>query len=367
VFDVAHAVFATPWAQFDLPSLEAFLAGAPHEDLFWDAKQAPATKEELKKLIHRHVCGFANASGGCLILGAAEQPGGTWKLDGIPLSMREPADWVTSIVRLLRPVPVFDVQAFSLPSGNHALVIVCDRGAIPPCESPDGSVHQRQGNQTVLLKGRDIAALSRTGATARARLKANASRSAREAAYSPLVHFGFACATGERPAEESVYSHISRTAVRSALKEKLVEHYGGDARISDLETYSTHEVDSMVTRVSVDQHVWVVEINPERRTSSAIVDGRPPRWASGAENIDEILQSLSIARDVAIASERSLGTPAQSPISIGIATRRPGVSPISRRAGDYLVVTQGAALGPAGPEWDAWVRADFIRLLPISA
>ena len=63
-------------------------------------------------MIWKFGSGFANENGGFLVLGAAETGDGAWEPSGVnlPKRVREPHDWVSSIVRGLNPPPPFDVK-----------------------------------------------------------------------------------------------------------------------------------------------------------------------------------------------------------------------------------------------------------------
>jgi hypothetical protein len=62
--------------------------------------------------------------------------------------IKEPHDWVASVVRQLDPPPSFDVLSF--PVGDRFVIVVrFDELTIKPCVTPSGAAYRRQGSQSV--------------------------------------------------------------------------------------------------------------------------------------------------------------------------------------------------------------------------
>jgi hypothetical protein len=164
--------FGATWNRLTLRDVERFLARKPGESQTWDAKGNPAehdrqgtTREQaLKKIIWKASSAFANERGGFLVLGAASKTDGTYTIEGVdlPRKVKEPHDWVASVVRRLDPPPSFDVKEF--PIGDRWLLIArIDEATVRPCVAPDGRAYRRLGSQSAPA---DHEALARWGRTA---------------------------------------------------------------------------------------------------------------------------------------------------------------------------------------------------------
>jgi hypothetical protein len=366
MFDAIDIAFGRPWRDLDLSTLQAFFAAPPHERLHWDAKQDPQDEKKLKELIWRHCCGFANASGGALVIGVEEdQATDGWRLRGLRLKPRvDPPDWVSSIVRVLEPVPVFDVRMFSLSSGAILLVIGVEPIATPPCTTPDGVVHQRQGNQTVKLKGPEIRRLAREGAAVRSAMRRAAKKLSRDIASVPVLSFGVALATLSRPDDVSVFKDATRSTIRAAIEQILRPQYP-DGTFVALNHHSGPPLDppAPATGIRVDNHSWIVSVHPQRQTTGVMALGRADAWIPPLDSgPEEFLRWVRVARDIVVATEQALGTTEGTPCYIAISKVRGGVRRLARQDA-YATVVDDRGLGYAESGWTSWLRSQFGRLL----
>jgi hypothetical protein len=146
--------FGTRWVQLSLASLRRFFAGTPRESRAWDAKRNPAEldargvkrEDALKEIVRTAGSTFANERGGFLVLGAAEAADGRWDLGGVdlPKRVREPHDWISSVVRRLDLPPPFDVKHF--PLGDRVVIVMrFDEAVINPCMTLSGASYRRAG------------------------------------------------------------------------------------------------------------------------------------------------------------------------------------------------------------------------------
>jgi hypothetical protein len=181
-------IFGATWDELTLADVESFLADADDEPLLWEAKGTKLDANEVRL----QVCGFANShEGGYLILGArkvaaepsdtAEPPKQTWTLDGVGFP-DEPRTWVSNVVgdleRGVRPMPDFDVAAWTAPAGHVAVVSVTPTST-PPCIA-NGTVYERIPGKTQTVRDpQRLANLFARGDEARRGAQARADRSAR--------------------------------------------------------------------------------------------------------------------------------------------------------------------------------------------
>lgn len=102
-----------------LDEIRGALAAAGDEDDRWEAKGAQIRPEH----IYQPVAGQANRDGGLLLLGVSRQADGAWQVDGASF-VDEPGLWVARVIRdNLRPAPPFELRAFELSSGLHAVLV----------------------------------------------------------------------------------------------------------------------------------------------------------------------------------------------------------------------------------------------------
>ncbi len=140
-------LFDVDWQDLDIEHVESFLAEAGDEGLTWEGK---GEREPHRDSVRKAVCGFANAVGGYLIIGA-ERSEGRWHVPGVSFRHDEPGTWLASLVAAqgVTPVPVFDVKVFDRADGRHAAVIAVEPLEAPPCITASGVVYQRVSGQTL--------------------------------------------------------------------------------------------------------------------------------------------------------------------------------------------------------------------------
>ena len=119
--------------------------------------------------VRKAICGFANALGGYLIIGA-DREGNEWTLPGVSFRDKEPSTWLSSVISSgLAPLPpVGEPKVFSRDDGRHAAVVRV--GAVPRCITSTGVVYQRVSGQTLpVTDQRVLAELLGAGNAARRR------------------------------------------------------------------------------------------------------------------------------------------------------------------------------------------------------
>jgi hypothetical protein len=158
-------LFDEPWESLSLDSVRRFLADAGDEGLLWEAKGPERDDGPIRRdSIYKALSGFANSSGGYLLLGIerASKNAGPWQLPGVVFP-DEPVLWTSSVITAevgLAPIPVHDVKAFALPVApaaadatgdaeqRHVVVVRVEPLAEPPCVTRSGAVFMRASGQT---------------------------------------------------------------------------------------------------------------------------------------------------------------------------------------------------------------------------
>jgi hypothetical protein len=196
--------FGTRWEDVTVETVEAFLADAGDEGLTWEAK---GRDEPHRETVRKAACGFANAGGGFLIIGAERDDDGGWTLNGVTFRNAEPGTWLASLLAAgLSPQPEFDVKAFEREGGRVAAVLAVDPVAVPPCVTASGVVYQRVTGQTLpVTDQRVLSELFARGRAARDQAEALALRASERALREPEP----------QPAEQSLFS-IAVCPVRGA-------------------------------------------------------------------------------------------------------------------------------------------------------
>jgi predicted HTH transcriptional regulator len=83
-----------------------------------------------KEVVRRSACGFANAIGGYLIIGAEHQDSG-WAARGVDFLGEEPTVWLSQLIRDgARPIPRHDVKAWPV-DGQSVAVVQVEQVAVP--------------------------------------------------------------------------------------------------------------------------------------------------------------------------------------------------------------------------------------------
>jgi hypothetical protein len=176
IFECVQQLFDTTWGELDVESVERFLAEAGDEGLTWEAKGKKAPHRDS---IRKAVCGFANALGGYLIVGAERGSAG-WQLPGVSFPS-EPQTWTSSVISAggVSPIPRFDVKSFLREGGRHVVVLEIQPVSTPPCITASGVVYQRVSGQTLpVTDQRVLSELIEKGGAARFRTEASALRAA---------------------------------------------------------------------------------------------------------------------------------------------------------------------------------------------
>jgi hypothetical protein len=139
-----ESIFGTSWDELESADVERFLKTAERESILWEAKGGRT--QPRPGTIHKQVCGFANALGGYLILGADKQEDG-WDLGGVAFEDAEPERWISDCVGALRSPPRYDVKLWSARNGGLAVIQV-EPVVVPPCMTPSGVVYERVAGET---------------------------------------------------------------------------------------------------------------------------------------------------------------------------------------------------------------------------
>jgi hypothetical protein len=178
--------FGIPWSGLTFRGLEAFFAEAGDEGLTWEAKGGD--RRPHRDTVRKAVCGFANATGGFLIVGADRGHSG-WTVPGVVFDLDEPATWISGVIATgLRPSPSYDVKVFDRAGGRKVAVVAVDALAVPPCVTANGIVYQRVSGQTLpVTDQRVLADLFGRGRAARAEAAVLASRAGLRALDEPAT------------------------------------------------------------------------------------------------------------------------------------------------------------------------------------
>ncbi len=166
-----------PWSAVELDDVATFLADAGDEGLTWEAK---GHERPRKEVVRRSACGFANAIGGYLMIGAERQDD-CWIAPGVDFLGEEPTVWLSQIIRdSVRPVPRHDVRAWPLDARSVAVVQV-EPVAVPPAMTISGEIYERVSGATVKVTDPAVlAGLFERGHAAQARAEATALRQAEQ-------------------------------------------------------------------------------------------------------------------------------------------------------------------------------------------
>lgn len=184
-----NSIFSVPWGEVELGHLRGFLASAGDEGLTWEAKGEERPRPET---VRRAVCGFANAIGGYLIIGA-ERVEAVWSAPGVDFEGAEPPVWLDQVIRDgLRPVPRFDVRAWETDAGRHVAVVRVEPVAVPPCMTAGGEIYERVSGRTVkVIDPAGLAALFDRGRNALDQAKAAAVQEAERVGVSDFGDIPF--------------------------------------------------------------------------------------------------------------------------------------------------------------------------------
>ncbi len=147
------SVFEVPWPDLSLDHVREFLEVAGDEGVTWEAKAGdPRRPEDVIRTHHvqRSVCGFANALGGFLILGAARPQGSQeWQLPGVVFPGDEPATWLDDVISSLRPRPRSEAHVWRVEDERSVALLRIEAIAEPPCMTAGGEIYERVSGKTV--------------------------------------------------------------------------------------------------------------------------------------------------------------------------------------------------------------------------
>lgn len=178
--------FHSRWETLTLDEVREFLQGAAFEAITWEAKGGTAPRKES---VRKAVCGFANARGGTLILGAgrAGDPP-AWRLEGMTFR-DEPPVWLSAVVAEgVTPAPPIDVRSWATDGGRHVAAVAVEPVAAPPCMTSDGAIFERVSGRTVpVVDPIVLAGLFARGEAARTRAAENARESASRLFKAPPI------------------------------------------------------------------------------------------------------------------------------------------------------------------------------------
>lgn len=138
--------FGVPWREVELEHVKALLSEAIDEGLTWEAK---GTERPRPDAVRKHCCGFANAMGGFLIVGARRDDA-TWVVDGVDFRGDEPKLWLGNVIRDgLAPAPWHEIHAWRVEDGRYVAVVRIDQVSAGPCMTASGEVFERVSGATV--------------------------------------------------------------------------------------------------------------------------------------------------------------------------------------------------------------------------
>jgi hypothetical protein len=166
-------LFGVPWSELSLERVARYLDDAEDEPLLWEAKGTQLNAHAIRK----EVGAFGNShDGGYLILGAEQAE--AWELTGCEFPT-EPQVWVSQTIHDgIRPVPPFDIRAFSVGE-RHVAVVRVQPTSVPPC-IVRGTVYERIPGAAIPVKAPErLAELFRRGDAAREQAEGGARRAAR--------------------------------------------------------------------------------------------------------------------------------------------------------------------------------------------
>lgn len=99
---------------FDLTQLPSV------EDDHFEFKSSSTAENKLKKKLSCAVSGFANAGGGCFVVGVDDN-GNADKGYSLKIKNQDLRDWVDQIVHQVEPVPKYDIKLILDPMGRGVI------------------------------------------------------------------------------------------------------------------------------------------------------------------------------------------------------------------------------------------------------
>jgi hypothetical protein len=134
---------------FDLTQLPS------EEDDHFEFKSSSTPHNELKKKLNCAVSGFANAGGGCFVVGV-DRNGNADNGLSLKIERQDLRDWVDQIVNQVEPVPKYDIKLISDPMGrgviqpdSAVLLVAIHESYAGPHMAQDKHYYIRAGAHTV--------------------------------------------------------------------------------------------------------------------------------------------------------------------------------------------------------------------------
>ncbi len=181
------SLFDVAWDDLDADAVKRLLAQAGDEGLTWEAKGGG--DRPRPDTARKSACGFANAIGGYLIVGAERNEQGRWTLPGVDFRGAEPVTWLSTTIAGeggVKPVPAHDAKAFDRPNGRRAAVLAVDPVPGKPCMTAGGVVYVRVSGATVPVTDQQtLAAMIAEGEAVRHGAEDAALRAAQRLAEEP--------------------------------------------------------------------------------------------------------------------------------------------------------------------------------------
>lgn len=351
--------FGSPWESLTLNDIKAFLAKRPPERTIWEAK-SQGNKAQVADAVRKETCGFSNHKGGYLLLGAEEQPDGTWTLPGIELKgIRELHDWIASLLRDLTPPPLFDVHEWALTGGAKVAVLQVEPAALPPV-SHNGVTYIRHGSQTLRADGDAIRRLSQAGQRAANKIAKAARDEANKSVDQIWVPFGVAVArAGERgyalsdsKPEQVLYDELEAKLQGRYRKRTLTRMVWDDPSLHDYTklgikprprfrgwraAWQTEQTDRAptfparghgrigdrpkVNAALTDRDLWFAHVMPANLISGAVCHLPVRRHPMEREYGDRAIASAALVLRALLATERHLGLRDHEQLFIALALR----------------------------------------------
>jgi len=392
--------FGAPWESLTLGDVRSFLAGRPPERSTWEAK-SQGSKGQVAEAVRREICGFSNRSGGYLLLGAEEQPYGSWGLPGLRLKgVRELHDWIASLLRDLQPTPLFDVHEWSLHNGSKVAIVQAEPAALTPV-SHNGIVYVRHGTQTIRANGNAVRRLATQGGRAEKLLMKAARDEAQKSADQLWTPFGLAIArTGERThaltepqPEEALYEELeaalagrfpARTRTRMiwdaaatkdfkdlGLKQRPPATFRGwrAAWMTEQATAARRPAISgrrrplgRVPKIDpqfTDRDVWVAHLLPANIVSGLVFHMPVRRRAIEHEYGNRAIGNAALVLRALLATELRLGLREHEQLFIALALREWG-------PGEVVVIERQASATLKAVDWRRDVTAEAARKMHLT-
>lgn len=379
--------------------MRAFLARSPPESAIWEAK-GQGTKGQLAEFVRKEVCGLANRRGGYLVLGAQEEPDGTWTSPGVEVKgVREMHDWIASLLRDLQPAPVFDVHEWHVGRASKLVVVQVEAAALPPV-SYNGVVYLRHGTQNLRADGPAIRRLAAQGERAETTLSRAARKEAEACIHQLWTSFGLAIARpGDRlyalddpRPEQALYRELERAlAVRFRARSRQRMEWGSASLASykDLGlkerpptfrgwraawmTEQTKKATRIPLRLSrrmprdrpkidlslTDRDIWAAFLLPTNAASAFVFHMPVRRHAIESEHGDRVIGNAALILRALLKVEAELGAKEHEPVFIALALREWGV-------GAPVLIERQATMAVSSVEWRRDVTLDAARKMRLT-